>query len=143
MGSASGKQQEVIEVGVASGVRHIDTAQAYASDALVGKILAQLPVPRAELFITSKVNGCASEEGDGQLSQLAGPLPAECAAQTTAQIATNLANLRVSYVDLMLIHFPPMPNGCATQAGCAVYKVCASSGFQPAGAVAEHPPRRS
>ena len=111
MGTAGGRVAEVIEVNVANGVRHIDTAQAYGSDELVGNVIAQLPVPRSELFITSKVNGCdASDE------------PAECTAKTKDQISTNVANLGVAYVDLLLIHWPPMPSACATPAGCAVYR---------------------
>jgi diketogulonate reductase-like aldo/keto reductase len=120
MGTAGGRQREVIQANIAHGVRHIDTAQGYGSDSIVGTTLAQLPVSRSELFITSKVNGCASDSSTDY--GLPGGSPAKCASQTKAQIQTNLAHLRVSYVDLMLIHFPPMPDGCASSAGCAVYR---------------------
>jgi len=126
VGSAGGSVRAVISANIAAGVMHIDTSQLYGTDALVGEVLAL--VPREALFITSKVAPCSRMQGRLLVSGAA-----ECRERTAAQIASNLANLRVPRVDLLLIHLPP-PEGCAEscvllQAQWAALEVAYSAGY--------------
>ena len=70
------------------GYRAIDTAWNYNNQAAIARALRDAGVPRDEVFITSKVPGSAS------------------AADTLAAAATCLQDLRTTYVDLLLVHFP-------------------------------------
>jgi 2,5-diketo-D-gluconate reductase A len=71
------------------GVRLIDTAAAYGNEAAVGRAIAASGVPRAEIFLTTKL---ATENQGFQASQDA------CKA--------SLDRLGVDYVDAYLIHWP-------------------------------------
>lgn len=76
---------DAIEVGY----RAIDTAQAYNNEEGVGNAIEKSGVPRAELFITTKVwisNGGYEK--------------------AKASIAESLKKLRTDYIDLLLIHQP-------------------------------------
>lgn len=44
-----------IRTAVRAGYRHIDTAAAYKNESSIGEALKLVDIPRAELFITSKV----------------------------------------------------------------------------------------
>ncbi|MFD1549605.1 aldo/keto reductase [Levilactobacillus fuyuanensis] len=72
-----------------AGYRHIDTAKAYANESSVGKAIRDSGIPRAEIFVTTK-------------------LPAEVKTYQGALDAfdTTMSNLDVGYVDLYLIHAP-------------------------------------
>lgn len=72
-----------------AGYRHIDTAQSYFNEEAVGRALKQSPVPREDLFITSKV----WIEHYGYE-----------AAKTS--ISESLRKLQLNYIDLMLLHQP-------------------------------------
>jgi 2,5-diketo-D-gluconate reductase B len=80
---------EAVRTALALGYRHIDTAQAYGNEAEVGRAIAQSGVPRADLFLTTKV----------WLSSL----DARGVKRSTAQ---SLERLRTDYVDLLLVHWP-------------------------------------
>lgn len=71
------------------GCRLIDTAAAYGNEAAVGRAIAASGIPRAELFVTTKLatadQGLTSSQG-------------ACAA--------SLERLGLDYVDLYLIHWP-------------------------------------
>ena len=68
------------------GYRHIDTAQAYANEASVGRALRESGVPREEVFITTKFfPGYADPEAEAEQS---------------------LRRLGVDQVDLYLVHWP-------------------------------------
>jgi 2,5-diketo-D-gluconate reductase A len=71
-----------------TGYRHIDTATMYGNEEEVGRALADSGVPRAEVFITTK-------------------LPPERAGKERATISDSLRLLGVDSVDLWLIHWPP------------------------------------
>jgi len=71
------------------GYRHIDTAAAYNNEAAVGNALAQSPVPREQIHVTSKVWW-------DQLSP----------ERMRASFDNTLRALRSDYVDLFLIHWP-------------------------------------
>jgi 2,5-diketo-D-gluconate reductase B len=44
-----------VTTGLDVGYRHIDTAQIYGNEAEVGQAIAASPVPRSELFVTTKI----------------------------------------------------------------------------------------
>lgn len=72
-----------------AGYRLIDTAQSYGNEEAVGEAIAKSPVPREELFITTKVwisNGGYEK--------------------AKASIEESMRKLRVDYIDLLLIHQP-------------------------------------
>jgi 2,5-diketo-D-gluconate reductase B len=81
--------QAAIERALALGYRHIDTAEMYGNEEIVGAAIAASGVPRDELFVTSKVWW-------DHLSPEA--MRAACEA--------SLARLGLAAVDLYLIHWP-------------------------------------
>lgn len=79
----------LVEQALRLGYRHIDTAEMYENEREVGEGLRASGVPRHEVFVTTKV----------WLDHLA---PRELERATKA----SLARLRLSEVDLLLIHWP-------------------------------------
>lgn len=81
--------QAAVEQWLALGGRHIDTAYDYGTQADVGAALAASRVPREEIFVTTKI-------------------PGPIGRQLVVDLVTNvsLPQLRLDYVDLVLIHFP-------------------------------------
>lgn len=71
------------------GYRHIDTARIYGNEREVGRALADTSVPREEIWLTTKV-----WRDDAQ---------PDVAKRVFAE---QLADLRVEYVDLLLLHWP-------------------------------------
>ena len=71
------------------GYRHIDTAQMYGNEAEVGRALADAPVAREEIFVTSKLNNPNHEP--------------EVARES---LQRSLEDLQLDYLDLFLIHWP-------------------------------------
>lgn len=69
-----------------SGYRLLDTAQAYKTEASVGRALQESAVPREDLFITTKF------------------LPTE--PDPVVALEASLERLGVDYVDLYLVHWP-------------------------------------
>lgn len=78
-----------VEAALEAGYRHIDTAQIYRNEAAVGAAIAASTVPRADIFLTTKVWTDHFREGDLQDS-----------------VAESLERLRVDTVDLLLLHWP-------------------------------------
>jgi diketogulonate reductase-like aldo/keto reductase len=70
------------------GYRHIDTATMYGNERQVGEGVAESGVPRAEIFVTTK-------------------LPQGRAGRERETLEKSLAALGFEYVDLWLIHWPP------------------------------------
>lgn len=81
--------QRVVEDALQVGYRHIDTAQMYQNESGVGRAVAASGLPRADVFITTKVNNNAHR-------------PAEA----SASIQRSLEELATDYIDLLLIHWP-------------------------------------
>ncbi|CAI2347382.1 unnamed protein product [Caenorhabditis sp. 36 PRJEB53466] len=83
----------VIDVGLKEGYRFIDTAQVYKNEAAIGRILEKLlpqnGLNREDIWITSKLS----------------PLNAG-AKSARKSIENSLKNLKTSYLDLLLIHWP-------------------------------------
>lgn len=81
--------EQVVSDALAVGYRLIDTAQAYANEAAVGKAVKNSGVPRDEIFLTSKI--WVSNSGEER---------------AMASLHDSLRRLKTDYVDLMLIHQP-------------------------------------
>jgi 2,5-diketo-D-gluconate reductase B len=73
------------------GYRSIDTAQMYGNEADLGAVLADLPVPRSELCITTKVRPENLTED-----------------KFLASVERSLTDLRVDSVDVLTLHWPPI-----------------------------------
>jgi 2,5-diketo-D-gluconate reductase B len=71
------------------GYRHVDTARGYGNEAEVGRGIAQSGVPRAEIFLTTKIRPSDLSAGNAR-----------------ASVEGSLRDLRDDYVDLVLIHWP-------------------------------------
>mmetsp|Transcript_31091 Transcript_31091/g.70689 ORF Transcript_31091/g.70689 Transcript_31091/m.70689 type:complete len:369 (+) Transcript_31091:69-1175(+) len=93
-----------VEAALAAGFSHIDTANDYGNQQGVGRAIKKSGKPRKSLFITTKVPGCG-------LQNVSGSSVEECRNDTSARLAEDLKQLDLTYVDLMLIHFPPCPGG--------------------------------
>ena len=79
---------DAVRTALGVGYRHIDTATMYANEREVGRAVAESGVPRAEIFLTTK-------------------LPQGNAGRERETLAESLAALGIDYVDLWLIHWPP------------------------------------
>jgi 2,5-diketo-D-gluconate reductase B len=73
------------------GYRSIDTAQMYENEASVGAVLANLPAPRSEFCITTKVHPENFTED-----------------KFIASVEKSLKDLRVNRVDVLTLHWPPI-----------------------------------
>jgi 2,5-diketo-D-gluconate reductase A len=80
---------ETVQVALEAGYRHIDTAALYANERGVGEGLARVGLPRAEVFVTTKVWN--DRHGYDE---------------TLRAFDESLAKLGLDYVDLYLIHWP-------------------------------------
>ena len=114
--------QAGVELALAAGFTHIDTAADYGDQAGVG--VAIKAASRKSLFITTKIPGCgvptqvraagpisAPREAASHFPVRAwlGPQGLACGTENSVKkIASDLAQLQTSYADLMLIHFPPI-----------------------------------
>ena len=81
--------RDAIEIGY----RHIDTAYAYQNEAIIGKVLQQLfqqnVIKRKDIFITTKVWSTFHKRNS-----------------VLNAVKLSLNNLRLDYVDLLLVHWP-------------------------------------
>jgi diketogulonate reductase-like aldo/keto reductase len=71
------------------GYRHLDTATMYKNEAEVGRAVTGSGLPRDEVFVTTKM-----------LARAAG-------GRERQSLETSLRELKMDYVDLWLIHWPP------------------------------------
>ena len=91
--SAGAVANFAIKAALASGYRHIDTAQMYGNEASIGEALKQSGISRQSIFITTKLNN------DVHGYQAA-----------SEAIDRSLRDLQTDYLDLFLIHWPnPKP----------------------------------
>ena len=106
-----------------AGYRHVDTAQMYRNEREVGEGVAASGLPRAEVFLTTKLNNGFHRHDDA-----------------LAAFDRSLDALGTDYVDLFLIHWPLPAVGLYTEAWAALEEIYASgraraigvSNFQPA-----------
>jgi 2,5-diketo-D-gluconate reductase B len=93
--------QAAIEQALALGYRHLDTAEMYGNEEIVGRAIAASGVPRGEIFVTSKAWWDHLEP-----------------AAMRAACEASLARLGLAAVDLYLIHWPApgmdLPRAIAT-----------------------------
>jgi len=80
---------QAIRYALEVGYRHIDTATFYRNEAEVGRAVRDSGVPRAEVFVTTKLP------------------PGRAGGRERQVIAESLHQLEMDYVDLWLIHWPP------------------------------------
>jgi 2,5-diketo-D-gluconate reductase B len=80
---------EHIAAALKAGYRHIDTARKYGTEPAVGEGLRASGIPRADIFICTKVSHENLHAGDFARS-----------------VDESLAALGVDYVDLLLVHWP-------------------------------------
>lgn len=85
--------RDSVRMALELGYRAIDTAQFYDNEAEVGETIAQSGVPRAELYITTKIK-----------------MPNYGRDKLVSSLKESLDKLQVDQVDLTLIHWP-VPNG--------------------------------
>jgi 2,5-diketo-D-gluconate reductase A len=81
--------QSVVEGALEIGYRHLDTAAAYRNEKGVGEAIAASGIPRADLWITTKLWNAAHQRD-----------------KALAAIDRSLELLGLDYVDLYLIHWP-------------------------------------
>ena len=81
--------ERAVSAALEIGYRLIDTAAVYGNEAAVGRAIAASGIPRAELFITTKV---ANADQGFNITQDA--------------VKVSLDKLGLDYVDLFLIHWP-------------------------------------
>ncbi|ETW22539.1 aldo/keto reductase [Mycobacterium gastri] len=86
---SEGETERAVSAALEVGCRLIDTAAAYGNEAAVGRAIAASGIPRAELFVTTKL---ATADHGFTMAQEA------CKA--------SLERLGLDYVDLYLIHWP-------------------------------------
>jgi len=106
-----------------AGYRHVDTAQMYRNEREVGEAVAASGLPRAEVFVTTKLNNGFHRHDDA-----------------LAAFDRSLDALGTDYADLFLIHWPLPAVGLYTEAWAALEEIYASgraraigvSNFQPA-----------
>ncbi|MGH7470582.1 MAG: aldo/keto reductase [Longimicrobiales bacterium] len=81
--------RKAVEAALEIGYRHIDTASAYQNEADVGDAVRSSAIPRAEVFVTTKL-----QNSDHGLDR------------ALAAFDASLERLRLDWVDLYLIHWP-------------------------------------
>jgi 2,5-diketo-D-gluconate reductase B len=77
-----------------TGYRHLDTAQSYNTEYECGEALRRSGIPRADVFITTKVTGDNCRRG-----------------KLIDSLKKSRDNLGVDHIDLTLIHWPVGPSG--------------------------------
>ena len=88
--AASGKEtREAVRTALQLGYRHVDTARIYGNEADVGDGLRDSGVPRAEVFVTTKLWN--DDQGFDKALKA---------------FDASLKRLRLDYVDLCLLHWP-------------------------------------
>lgn len=78
-----------VKAALAAGYRHIDTAQGYHNEQGVGQAIKESPLPREEIFVTTKLT---NSNHSYELMR--------------SSFQESLDKLQLDYVDLFLIHWP-------------------------------------
>src|SRR4030081_732737 len=84
-----GEAQTAVRQALEIGYRLVDTASKYENEEAVGRGIADADVPRADIFVTTKLRG--SDQGYEE---------------TLAAFEESRKRLGLDYVDLYLIHWP-------------------------------------
>ncbi|MCV7178169.1 aldo/keto reductase [Mycolicibacterium sphagni] len=80
---------DIVGQALRAGYRHIDTAQAYGTEAGVGRAIAESGIPRDQLYVTSKLAN--ANHGPDEVRR---------------SFEATLADLSLDQLDLFLIHWP-------------------------------------
>ncbi|MGP8071811.1 MAG: aldo/keto reductase [Thermoplasmata archaeon] len=91
--------RQSVQWALEEGYRHIDTAKLYGNETDVGEAVRSSGLPRAEVFVTTKL--WHSEQGFEE---------------ALAACKASLGRLGLAYIDLYLIHWPTAPSPEARQA---------------------------
>eukprot|EP00419_Tripos_fusus_P000076 CAMPEP_0172684368 /NCGR_PEP_ID=MMETSP1074-20121228/19504_1 /TAXON_ID=2916 /ORGANISM="Ceratium fusus, Strain PA161109" /LENGTH=333 /DNA_ID=CAMNT_0013503369 /DNA_START=75 /DNA_END=1076 /DNA_ORIENTATION=- len=93
---------------VKAGFTAVDTALDYWNQDGVGraiqKAIASQTMRREDIFVETKVPGCGNPLENTTRN------PFDCYASTARNLAFDLEQLNLTYVDLVIIHFPPFPS---------------------------------
>jgi diketogulonate reductase-like aldo/keto reductase len=84
-----GMSAETVLTALKTGYRHIDTGRKYGTEGVVGEAMRASGLPRADIFVTTKVSHENLRPADFARS-----------------VDQSLAALRLDYVDLLMIHWP-------------------------------------
>jgi len=90
LGNVGDAGSALVEAALAEGYRYIDTSRYYGNEEAVGKALARSSVPRADIWVTTKL-----------LHPKTPPQP-----DIAFELDKSLRLLQTDYVDLLLIHWP-------------------------------------
>ena len=93
----------------------VDTALDYGNQPGLAEAIAESGAARRDVFVLSKVPGCGDAPIRPQTAQ-------GCQNATAAALRSDLAALRLGFVDAMLLHSPPTGevSGCSTAEACAL-----------------------
>mmetsp|Transcript_27246 Transcript_27246/g.63986 ORF Transcript_27246/g.63986 Transcript_27246/m.63986 type:complete len:361 (+) Transcript_27246:79-1161(+) len=94
--------EQVVVDALNAGFSHIDTAYDYGNQVGVANGLKKSGKPRESIFVTTKVPGCGLQNSSAVSADV-------CKIDTVSKIETDLHQLSLEYIDLVLIHFPPCP----------------------------------
>eukprot|EP00928_Gymnodinium_smaydae_P033935 TRINITY_DN24168_c0_g4_i1.p1 TRINITY_DN24168_c0_g4~~TRINITY_DN24168_c0_g4_i1.p1 ORF type:complete len:277 (-),score=47.07 TRINITY_DN24168_c0_g4_i1:67-897(-) len=89
--------EESVAAALKVGFTMIDTAYDYYNQAGVGRAIQKAGIARESLFVETKVPGCGFD----------GTSTSDCYGSTKTLLEKDLSLLNLSYVDLVIIHFPP------------------------------------
>ncbi|MET0741606.1 MAG: aldo/keto reductase [Candidatus Nanopelagicales bacterium] len=100
--------EQIVARALDLGYRHIDTASLYGNEAEIGRALAASGVPRADVFVTTK-------------------LPPQRVGRERETLSASLDALQTDYVDLWLVHWPP--RGAASRAAWRAFVAARERGL--------------
>lgn len=90
LGTVGDEGSALVEAALAEGYRYIDTSRFYGNEEAVGRALKRASVPRADIWVTTKL-----------LHPKTPPQP-----DIAAELDKSLRMLQTDYVDLLLMHWP-------------------------------------
>ncbi|GGF28410.1 aldo/keto reductase [Subtercola lobariae] len=120
--ASNDEASQAVEVAFEVGYRHVDTATLYNNEVGVGEAVARSSVPRAELFVTTKVY----QDHHGY-------------DKARRSFDESLARLRLDYVDLFLIHWPAPKQNLYVETWRALEKIQADGLARSIGVSNFHP----
>ena len=82
---------DMVKTAISEGITGFDTSPSYGSEKILGNALKSTGVPRAQLFLSDKVDAWQMFEGNGHIEQY---------------VEKSLKELNTEYLDLLLIHWP-------------------------------------
>ena len=90
------------KLAIDAGIRHIDTAQIYKTEEATGQIVSGAPLPRDEIYVTSKRTSFVSLTNCSRKKSVGGKVPLDQVRQSIESSVKKLGSIP----DLFLIHNP-------------------------------------